>query len=459
MAPTKKTTDVTIDQITKDDFLNNCCPMRTGSRCRNKSACALKIERINQSTLQNAENFRDQILQQIASLKHMRPTATDPAWDTIQGQVAEVLESALCKNHMAQLDTAMDQTMSFLKQTCGISRKAQSGSSHAAKALSNHPYVPETNLCAPTTTYTPATNHLASLPMSPPNFGFQRMQQPFFDYHINDPIKAESVDFFYSAQSEQASTHSDLHFPTNSGQVVATHFVTPSATEVTRVQPSHGSGVRPREHETLSRSIRPHTTLNLGGRGHTEQQRTVLHPTQHQTPEHESVLATQYRDLKLSNEKLSVDNKALSADNEKLKIDNEKLASKLAADNEMKEQLLTELENLAEDKGKLEDDNAQLLKGKKKLRTKCRKADDRVAELEEQNDRLKLQADNAVVRNGELDVEKEGFQSGIRDFEATVKELEDENDGLRSGLTASEKKVEELEQELAALRKLFRIVS
>jgi hypothetical protein len=55
MAPTKKTTDVTIDQITKDDFLNNCCPMRTGSRCRNKSACALKIERINQSTLQNAE--------------------------------------------------------------------------------------------------------------------------------------------------------------------------------------------------------------------------------------------------------------------------------------------------------------------------------------------------------------------------------------------------------------------
>jgi archaellum component FlaC len=37
--------------------------------------------------------------------------------------------------------------------------------------------------------------------------------------------------------------------------------------------------------------------------------------------------------------------------------------------------------------------------------------------------------------------------------------LEDENDGLRSGLAASEKNVEELEQELAALRKLFRVVS
>jgi hypothetical protein len=399
-----------------------------GPRCKCKYACALVNKNDRKSTPKIAENFRERILRQIELLKPSEPATSDPAWGAIQADVAEMLDAALCRKHNAQIDMAVGQTMFLLKLSCGLSREAQNKPSHVVVAPNNHPTMPPTSRCAP------APSRLASPLATPPTREFQQMQPPLFDYHVNEPVKAESVDSFYSAQPQQAPTHSDLHSPTNSPHVVPTHFVTPPATDAAKVRPPQGFDVRPREYETSSRSVRSQTTLNLGGLGHTGQQDTVLQSTQHHTPEHESILAMQLENMELGNRNLAAANEKLAAENEKLMGEKEKLAE-------------------------LADDNTQLLKDKKKFRTKFRKADSRVAELEKENDRLKRQADNAVIRNGELDVEKEGFQSDICDFEATVKELEDENDSLRSGLASSEKKVEELEQELAVLRKLFRIVS
>jgi hypothetical protein len=426
MAPAKKTTDVTIDQITNNDFLNNCCPMRTGSRCRNKSACALKISRINDSNLQHAENFLDQIKHQITSLKPLNPTAADPAWDRIQANVVEVLEAALCRKHMADFDIAMEQTMFFLKHSCGISRVAQNGQSHEVVATINYPPAPETSQLPPTSTYAPVASHLVSPPASPPNSGFQESQQVFLGHHFNGPVKTESVESFYSAQPQQVPAHPNVHTPTSVAPIVAPRFATPITPEATKEQPPPGFNVRPRENRRAARSTRLQATSGLGGHGRTEKQEASLQTAQHQTSEQESISATELRNHSLAahDSGLSVGNEVLANENSTLMNENEKLKS-----------------------------------SKKRLNTKCRNADARIDELEKENISLKQQRDSAVLRGGELRLENVSFKSEIREFKATIEQLEEENDGLQSELETSEEKVEQLEQELAELKKHFKVRS
>lgn len=435
MAAAKYQTKDNILPISNNNFFKDRqCPMRAdNTRCRSMRTCE-RVDFGDQAGPEKAVLLRDQILQQIKSFKNEASMPDSHVWTDIETKVVMLVGWVVCKKHLSHCSAAVEMSMRFLKQECGIFGLEQK-QSHSNEPARIYDSSASSGLGsgAPYPAYASAASHLATPPMSPGtiaqetihqrcfasqatrslddgaafDLSFKPPQEAPFIFHAKTPVKTE-------CSKQIQGVHSQRAFDDTAPRSAVRSEATPETGPGGQKRIPHGFHVRSPSRTRQASSINPAAHPRTG---FNKEEPPVGFTVRGRVADRAPV--SRHRPSKTSERPTSTHGKHSNS------LD-------VAGQNDSVESPRSDVDELAEKLRAAELRNEEL--------------QDRVERLEDNNQRL-------LVANKQLLEAKKHYKELYQDTKDRLDEVEGEHDGLEDELDESRDHIVKLEEELTMLRR------